>query len=102
MPALRLLLLCASFLVPFAAVAAGDAESGRALAERWCASCHAIGPAQTTDAAPAFTTLGAQGRRDPARLRAWLADPHPPMPNPGLSRQQIEDVIAFMQSVGAR
>jgi mono/diheme cytochrome c family protein len=100
---LALLLLSTAALLPLTARAAGDPESGRTVAEGWCASCHALGRPQTaTDAAPAFVTIAQHGHADPGRLRAWLTDPHPPMPNPGLSRQQIEDVIAYLQQLGAK
>jgi mono/diheme cytochrome c family protein len=96
-----LLVASAALLLPAGAGAAGDPESGRELADRWCATCHAVGRPQTaTDAAPAFATIAQHGRAEPGRLRAWLAEPHPPMPNPGLSRQQIEDVIAYLQRLG--
>jgi mono/diheme cytochrome c family protein len=98
-----LLLFSAAALFPVAADAAGDPGSGRAVAERWCASCHAVERAGTaTDAAPAFVTIAQHASRDPGRLRAWLTAPHPPMPNPGLSRQEIEDVVAYLQQLAPR
>jgi mono/diheme cytochrome c family protein len=96
-----LMLLCAAALLPMTARAAGDPQNGRAVAQTWCANCHALGrPQSATDAAPSFVTIAQHGNRDPARLRAWLTDPHPRMPNPGLSRQEIEDVIAYLQELG--
>jgi len=76
-----------------------EAAEGRALAERWCAACHATGPAQASggDAAPAFATLAAS--RDDAALAAWMAAPHPPMPDPGLSRDQIAALLAYMKTL---
>jgi mono/diheme cytochrome c family protein len=86
-------------VTPGVAGAAGDAERGRVLAERWCASCHGMErPSVATDAAPPFATI-AKGR-SPEQLRAWLTDPHPPMPNPGLDRREVEDVIAYLQRLG--
>ena len=32
----------------------------------------------------------------PYRVRQWLNDPHPPMPNLPLTRAQIEDVVAYL------
>jgi mono/diheme cytochrome c family protein len=100
---LVLMLLCTAALTPLTARAAGDAQNGRAVAQTWCANCHALGrPQSATDAAPSFVTIAQHGRADPARLRVWLTDPHPPMPNPGLSRQEIEDVIAYLQELAPR
>jgi hypothetical protein len=32
-------------------------------------------------------------------LRAWLADPHPPMPGLDLANQQEDDIIAYLMSL---
>ena len=85
---------------PSAAPAAGDAQAGRAIAQRWCTSCHAVDDAKTAaDAAPSFPSVAHNPNRSPEWWRTWLADPHPPMPNPSLSRRDIDDVIAYLQSL---
>lgn len=66
----------------------GDAVLGRALAERWCTSCHTAG-SRGSDVAPPLAQL----------LRGWLAVPHPPMRGIELSRQQIEDIIAYLRAL---
>lgn len=92
-PSLLLLALSAS------SAGAGDAAEGRAIAGRWCAACHVVGPDQSAaaDAAPAFDALARS--RDDAALAGWMAAPHPPMPDPGLSRAQIDDLVAYMRSL---
>lgn len=61
---------------------ATDAAVGGQLAQRWCTSCHIIGtPAQGNDGAPVLPPAGDSQKW----LRAWLQNPHPPMPNPNLS-----------------
>lgn len=88
--------------IPGAARAA-DAMGGKKIAGQWCASCHATATGRrANDTAPAFTELANDPARTPVRLRAWLTDPHPPMPNLGLSRIEIEDVIAYIGSLRAR
>jgi mono/diheme cytochrome c family protein len=83
------------------ALAAGDAGRGRSIAETWCASCHAIGAdAKASDVAPPFSAVARRVPQD--QLRGWLAAPHPPMPNPGLSTQAIEDVIAYIEQLETR
>lgn len=76
------------------------AESeGRRLAAQWCAQCHQISPhAPTSDQAPPFPSMAKDPAYSEARLRNWLSDPHPPMPNIPLSRQEIELLIRFIQS----
>lgn len=80
---------------------ADEVATGRGIAERWCAACHVVADEQpsATDMAPAFRTLAADPARSDAWLRGWIADPHPPMPDPGLSRAQIEAVVAYLASL---
>lgn len=78
--------------------AQGDSEAGRDLAERWCTSCHVVEPeGPGTDAAPPLPALMADGGRTADDLRAWLSDPHPPMPDLALTRQEIEDIVAYLE-----
>jgi hypothetical protein len=39
------------------------------------------------------------GKRSAEEIEGWLADPHPPMPNLDLSRQEINDIMAYLQSL---
>lgn len=80
--------------------ASGNAEAGRQLATRSCSSCHATEAAKTaTDGAPPFTLIAKTNRERPAWIRGWLMSPHPPMPNISLSRQQIDDIIAYLGTI---
>ena len=80
----------------------GSAEAGKGLAQRWCASCHQVEPgAPAKDVAPPFASLGVQRGKDPGWIRAWLANPHPPMQGISLSRRQIDDIIAYLQSLAS-
>ena len=85
------------------ALAAGRAEEGKAISQRWCASCHQVSPEQTTASADAasFMTI-AQMRATPSALAAlegFLADPHPVMPDMSLTRQEIADLVAYIGSL---
>lgn len=85
--------------LPLAARAA-DADKGRAIARQWCASCHIVEAGQPGgDAAPPFATIANDRTRSPGALRAWLANPHPPMPNLHLSRGEIDDVVAYLETL---
>ena len=81
-----------------AAMAAGDAAQGRALARTWCSGCHTV-EAGGTDAAPPLATIANRPDRTEAYLFTWLSDPHPPMPQLNLGRQEIADIIAYLQSL---
>jgi mono/diheme cytochrome c family protein len=86
--------------LPVAAVAAGDVASGQVLAKTWCTGCHIVGSnGAGGDSAPPFAAIANRPNLSPGALRAWLTDPHPPMPNLDLSRQQIDDVNAYLDSL---
>jgi mono/diheme cytochrome c family protein len=40
-----------------------------------------------------------QKGKDPQWVKAWLQAPHPPMPNFNLSRQEIDDVAAYLAAL---
>ena len=81
--------------------AAGDAARGQALAEQWCTGCHIVSASQKSANAdvPSFFDIAkrADGNLEP--LAVFLADPHPPMPNLGLSRNEISDLLAYIGSL---
>ena len=85
---------------PIALAAAGNAEAGRQFVMRSCSSCHATEEARTaTDNAPPFSVVAKTNKDNPAWIRGWLMAPHPPMPNISLSRQQIDDVVAYLSTL---
>ncbi len=89
----------AAVLFSFSA-AAGDAKTGRQLAERWCQSCHAIAanqPMAVTEAPP-FATIAKKPGFEEAKTAAFLLEPHPKMPPIGLSREAAADLAAFIAS----
>lgn len=83
------------------AVEASDLERGKTLAAQWCRSCHLTAPDQvgSLDAAPTFTKIAETAAERADDLRAWLADPHPPMPNFDLTIREIDDLLAYIQSL---
>lgn len=103
---LKPLIWALALIVPLASADAADSARGASLAERWCVACHVPGPGVRsglgTDAGPPFATIAADPAMTEQRLRGWLADPHPPMPNFNLSRAEIEDLIAHIRSLKPR
>ncbi|MBP2227979.1 mono/diheme cytochrome c family protein [Azospirillum agricola] len=82
------------------AAATADPAVGRRIVERWCSSCHVSGAqGGGTDAAPTLDSIAKDRGRGPDRIRGWLADPHPPMPNMGLTRGEIDAVVAYLESL---
>lgn len=90
-------------MVASQALAAGDAARGEALARTWCANCHlAEGSGRGADAAPPLAEVAKRGAPEQWRARAFLVSPHPPMPNFNLARSQIDDIVAYLNSLSKR
>ena len=85
------------------AQAAGNAQAGHSLARLWCSSCHIVDESgEGRDTAPPFATIANSRHADDRWLRGWLIQPHPPMPNFNLSRQEIDDITAYLSSLRVR
>jgi len=84
----------------FAAAPSGDVAAGKDLFVRSCSTCHAqSGTQSAADTAPPLSFMARDSKDRPAFIRGWLMDPHPPMPGIMLSRQQINDIIAYLNSL---
>lgn len=82
---------------------AADADRGKRLTEQSCDQCHVIGNGNRgTDAAPPLPVIAQQKGKDPQWIKTWLVAPHPPMPNLNLSRQEIDDITAYLTSLNQR
>lgn len=80
----------------------GDARAGRRLAATWCADCHRIargGPGPATDAAPPFAAIAAMPSTTSMSLRVFLQSPHASMPDYHLTRDQLDDLVAYLLSL---
>ena len=98
-PALSPALLAAALVVLPAAASAELAERGRELALHWCVDCHVVATGEPGgDAGPSFPSL--QARRSEPGLRAWLFQPHPPMPDLLLTADEIDALLAYIRSLG--
>lgn len=78
----------------------GSAERGAEIVSRWCTDCHSTGmTAEAGDIGPSFDET--VGRRSPDYIRGFLANPHVrgAMPPFDLSREHIEDIVAYMQTL---
>ena len=83
-----------------AAAQVGDTAMGRQLAEMWCASCHLVSSEQeAATEAPPFEDIARDSRGQFGWLEAFLADPHPPMPQLSLTRAEIRYLTAYIGSL---
>lgn len=80
----------------------GDPAYGSLIAETWCSACHLVEAderrAVNVDV-PTFTSIARRLPSDVDVLIAFVANPHPPMPNLGLSRQDVRDVLAYIATL---
>lgn len=75
----------------------GDPVAGRAIALRWCVSCHTLpGVASGSDVAPSFRAIALDRSKDADHLRGFLSHPHWPMPPLQLGRTEIENIVAYL------
>ena len=80
----------------------GDVRAGQRLAVTWCANCHQVapgGPGPSTDAAPAFARIAAMPSTTSMSLSVFLQSPHANMPDYRLTREQLDDLVAYLLSL---
>ena len=84
-----------------AGLSAGISSNGKEIAERWCANCHAVADEQSSASAdvPSFRELARKYEDNLEGLGNFLIDPHPIMPNFSLSRNEIKDLVAYIDSL---
>ena len=82
----------------------GDVASGRHLAETMCADCHQIDFQQPKAAAraPGFVQIAKMPSTTGLALNVFLKTSHDVMPNFILSRQDSDDIVAFILSLKDR
>lgn len=98
----RSLAITAAVLIVYAGLPARaqDVERGRLLARDWCGSCHVTESGMVgSDTAPPFATIAKDPSSTLDRLHHWLVAPHPPMPDLKLSRDEEDDILAYLLSL---
>jgi mono/diheme cytochrome c family protein len=102
---MRIRLILALFATTAGSVAASaaDADHGRTLARRWCATCHVVAANQQrpTGEAPPFAVIAKRPDFDATKLANFLLDPHPKMPNMSLTRPEAADLVAYIATLHA-
>jgi mono/diheme cytochrome c family protein len=80
---------------------AGDAVRGQELAAMWCSSCHLPRESKPHNmmAAPPFEELAQRSNINAKTLAQLLMSPHPAMPDRGLSREEADDIGAYLLSL---
>jgi mono/diheme cytochrome c family protein len=89
------------------AQAAGDTPDvsvGRALALAWCAECHRVAANQAReprDDVPTFFSIADHPSTTETGLRVFLATPHADMPDIMLTREQMDEIVAYILSLAS-
>jgi mono/diheme cytochrome c family protein len=95
----RLFWIAAALTLPGSSGAAfaQNVENGKLLSERWCAGCHAIGPsAGKSMAGPSYAAIAAKDTVTADMIASFLRLPHATMPNQPISRNDAQDIAAFI------
>jgi len=94
-------LLIAGWLQVAQKAAAGDAIRGQELAAIWCRSCHLPGENRPASfvVAPPLEEVAQRSSVDAKHVAQLLLSPHPAMPDRGLSRDEADDIAAYLLSL---
>jgi cytochrome c2 len=81
-----------------------DPDRGFQLAQKLCTNCHLISPdvdGPVVAGVPSFQSLALALTRDktPEELAQFMMRPHSPMPDMHLKRDEIRDLLAYIQSL---
>ena len=101
----RLRYICQSLIgaatLSFTPAFGADPNNGETLARRWCSPCHVVASNQpgATSEAPPFATIAGRPDFDAAKIASFLLNPHPKMPNMGLSRTEAADLAAYIATL---
>lgn len=88
--------------ISFAQPITGDAEVGREMAVEICAECHnvVLSPElERADAPRSFTAIAKDPVYTPTSLRVFFSTPHIQMPDFIFTRQQQDDLIAYLMEM---
>jgi mono/diheme cytochrome c family protein len=98
LPSRRLTIAFAAFAALTVTADAADVDHGETLAKRWCAACHIIAPDQShgQDNVPPFATIAKIPGFNADLIAHFLMNPHPKMPDMQLSRDEAEDLAAYI------
>jgi mono/diheme cytochrome c family protein len=87
------------------AKAEGEADAAKAIVQEHCVACHEVPGYESERTTPAIEALSFPemaadpGTYTPERLRRYLQKPHWPMEQFRLSPRDIDNLLAFIESV---
>jgi mono/diheme cytochrome c family protein len=97
---LRSLSIALMLMAGIGAARAQNLDNGRRLSERWCAECHAIGPAPgKRHRAQSFASIAAKETVTSDMIASFLHLPHATMANVPLTHDDARDIAAFIMDM---
>ena len=79
-----------------------SAEKGQELAEKFCSGCHIIRAEQEGTAPvgpPSFASIANKPGQTAEQIKGALEAPHPPMPDMHLTNNEMQDIIAYLETL---
>jgi len=79
-----------------------SAVEGHKLAEKFCKGCHLInaeGDGAAPVGPPPFPSIANKPGQTAERIKNALIQPHPPMPDMQLSSEEINNIIAYLETL---
>ncbi len=77
-------------------------QSGLERSKLWCAHCHVVEPGSKTTAqsdVPTFQSIAERPEQTVEKSENGMLQPHPPMPDLQLSREDIRDLALYIMSL---
>jgi len=77
-------------------------KQGQALAEKLCQNCHVVEAAPNVVVPAGVPTMRGIANRPgqtAERLKSIMLNPHPPMPDVKLSYPEVDQILAFLESL---
>jgi mono/diheme cytochrome c family protein len=79
-----------------------DAANGERLARKLCVNCHQVAPDSTDPVladVPGFREVANRAGMTRAQVEVFVLNPHPPMPQVQLTREELSDISAYIMSL---
>ena len=79
-----------------------DADRGKQLAERLCVNCHVVSKdvdREVPEGVPPFKVIANKPGQSGDHIRNILMQPHASMPAIGLTRLEMDDIIAYLDEL---
>jgi cytochrome c len=91
---------CVLALAASHSVQAADTASGLAVARRLCVNCHIVEPggakSEVTAGVPSFMAIAAKPGQSEDKLKTFMQNPHPPMPQVQFTVHELDNLAAYI------